>query len=116
MNKMLMVVAALVVLMGCSSTPPPDFNNIVVTVAEGRSLKDAVVYAATCRHWIVNVVSDDTIRCTILQRSNKVEIDVVIHDRSSYSIKCVFSNISTNKYLQWVNNLQREIAKAAWSR
>ena len=116
MKKMLMVGAALVVLMGCSSTPkapPPDFNNIAVTVAAGKSLKDVIAASATRRRWFVTEVSAKELRCSILQRSNKVEIDIVIQGPTTYSIRFVTSNIPEAKYLQWVNNLQREIRKNA---
>lgn len=116
MNKMLMVGVALMALMGCSSSPkapPPDFNNIAVTVAAGKSLKDVIVTSATRRRWFVTEVSTKELRCTILQRSNKVEIDIVIQGPTTYSIRFVSSNIPEAKYLQWVNNLQREITKNA---
>ena len=116
MTKMLMVGVALVALVGCSSTPkapPPDLNNITVTVASGKSLRDAIITSATRRRWITSTVSEDVVRCTILQRSNKVEIDIVIHDKTTYSIRYVSSNIPQKKYAQWVDNLRREIAKAA---
>lgn len=115
-NKMLMVGVTLVMLMGCSSapkTPPPDFNNIAVTVAAGKSLKDVIVTSATHRRWFVTEVSATELRCSILQRSNKVEIGIVIQGPTTYSIRFVSSNIPEAKYLQWVNNLQREITKNA---
>ena len=116
MKKLLIVGVALVALMGCSSTPetpPPDFNNIAVTVAAGKSLKYVIATSATRRRWFVTEVSAKELRCSILQRSNKVEIDITIEGPKTYSIRFVSSNIPEAKYLQWVNNLQREIAKNA---
>ena len=115
MNKLLMVGVALVALMGCSSTPvtPPDFNNVAVTVAAGKSLKDVIVASAAHRRWSVTELSAKELRCSILQRSNKVEIDITIEGPTTYSIRFVSSNIPVNKYLKWVNNLQHDIAKNA---
>ena len=115
MNKLLMVGVALVALMGCSSTPatPPDFNNVAVAVAAGKSLKDVIVTSAARRRWSVTEGSAKELRCSMLQRSNKVEIDIVIHGPTTYSIRFASSNIPVNKYLKWVNNLQRDIAKNA---
>ena len=115
--KYVMIAAILAVgFLGCSSTPkapPPDFNNITVTVAAGKSLKDVIAASATRRRWFVTEVSAKELRCTILQRSNKVEIGIVIQGPTTYSIRFVSSNIPEAKYLQWVNNLQREITKNA---
>ena len=115
--KYVMIAAILAVgFLGCSSTPetpPPDFNNIAVTVAAGKSLKDVIATSATRRRWFVTEVSAKELRCSILQRSNKVEIDITIEGPTTYSIRFVSSNIPEAKYLQWVNNLQREIAKNA---
>lgn len=119
MNKLLMAGVAILSLVGCSSTPkvpPPDMNNITVAVVDGKSLRDVIVSSATRRHWITSVISGNKIRCTILQRSNKVEIDIIVHNGSTYDIHCVSSNIPEAKYLQWVTKLQREIAKAAQTR
>ena len=114
--KYVMIAAILAAgFLGCSSTPkaPPDFNNIAVTVAAGKSLKDVIAASATRRRWFVTEVSAKELRCSILQRSNKVEIDIVIQGPTTYSIRFVSSNIPEAKYLQWVNNLQREIRKNA---
>lgn len=116
MKRLLMIGVALLALMGCSSAPkapPPDFNNIAVTVASGKSLKDVIVTSAARRRWLVSEVSANELRCSILQRSNKVEIGISINGPTTYSIRFVSSNIPEAKYLQWVNNLQREIAKNA---
>ena len=116
MKKLLMVGLALAALMGCSSTPkapPPNFENISVVVANGKTLKDAIVHAAARRRWLVSEVSANVLRCSILQRSNKVEIDISVQGPTTHSIRFVSSNIPANKYLKWVNNLQHDIAKNA---
>lgn len=114
--KYVMIAAILAVgFLGCSSTPPtpPDFNNVAVTVAAGKSLKDVIVTSAAHRRWSVTELSAKELRCSILQRSNKVEIDITIEGPTTYSIRFVSSNIPEAKYLKWVNNLQHDIAKNA---
>ena len=112
---MLLVVASLFV--GCSAfraeEPRVEVNNATVVVAAGHNLRDAVVQAATRRHWAVHEQANGDIRCQILQRSNVVTIDIVILSETTYAIRFVESNIPNRKYNQWVGNLQREIAKWA---
>lgn len=104
---------------GCWTTTPeatlPDnIENVAVTVAEGHHLKDAVITAASRRRWSP-VERDDgkTIRFELVQRSHKVVVDVILLDDRHYSIQMIESNIPARKVSQWVNNLQREIAKYA---
>lgn len=115
---MIVVVACSLGLVGCLSsgqdaTLSADVENVSVVVASGRSLKEAVVIAATRRHWTPSEVDAQTIRCTLVQRSNKVVVDVCLLDAQHYAIRMVESNISARKLAQWVNNLQREIARHA---
>lgn len=116
MKKLMIVVAACSLgFVGCLSsgqdaTLPADVENVSVVVSSGRSLKEAVVTAASRRHWMPSEVDAQTIRCTLVQRSNKVVVDVRLLDAQHYSIRMVESNIPVRKLAQWVNNLQREIA------
>jgi len=104
---------------GCvtSSDPapisPPPITGISVVAKDRESLVKAVVMAATRRRWVPNATAGSTVRCTLVQRQNKVEIDVVLEGADSYSIKCVSCNVPLAKYQQWINNLQREIALQA---
>lgn len=109
------MVAALVAVMGfgiagCSTTeaPPQPVENISVTLAQGRTLKSAVITAATRRRWMPSA-QGNVIRCTLSQREHLVVVDVVLTDARTFSIRMVQSNIPVRKYDQWVNNLSREI-------
>ena len=109
---------ALCGLAGCWTTTPeptlPDnIENVSVIVTEGHQLKDAVITAANRRRWTPVERDDKTIRCELVQRSHKVVVDVILLDERHYSIQMVESNIPSRKVAQWVNNLQREIAKYA---
>lgn len=100
----------------CGATLPPNIDKVSVVVSQGRTLKDAVVYAATHRRWVPEEVDAATIRCTLVQRAHKVVIDVRLLDERHYSIGMIESNIPARKVASWVNNLQREIAKYAVGR
>jgi len=120
MNKMFLCILAFgsaFLLSGCFSmgakSLPPDVESVSVMVREGRTLREAVIVAATRRRWMPSEIDPSTIRCTLVQRSNKVIVDVVLIDDRRYSIKMVESNIPAAKLSQWANNLQREIAKQA---
>ena len=117
--KTLIMVVAMGLLAGCSlfrgDEPRVTVDNAVVTVAQGRDLKSAVVQAAVRRRWNVQEMENGDIRCQIVQRKNKVTIDIVIKSENTYAIRFVESNIPNRKYNQWINNLQREIAKMAVS-
>ncbi len=128
MKKLVMMVAVgMLGIVGCmtsgeksneagGATLPPNIDNVSVVVSQGRTLKDAVVYAATYRRWVPEEVDAATIRCTLVQRAHKVVIDVRLLDERHYSIGMVESNIPARKVASWVNNLQREIAKYAVGR
>ena len=112
---MIVVVAGALGLAGCQSsgpeaTLPADVENVVVVVAQGRTLKEAVVTAAARRRWTPSEIGDATVRCTLVQRSHRVVVAVHLLDARRYSIRMVESNIPARKLAQWVNNLQREIA------
>lgn len=112
---MIVVVVGVLGLAGCQSsgpeaTLPANIENVVVVVASGRSLKEAVMTAAARRRWTPLEIGSATIRCTLVQRSHKVVVDVHLLDAQHYSIRMVESNIPARKLAQWVNNLQREIA------
>ena len=115
--KKLAMMAVMGLLAGCASfrgeTPRMEVNNAPVAVSAGRNLKEAVVQAATRRHWNVQELENGDLRCQILQREHRVTIDVTITGENTYSIKFVESNIPTRKYNQWIGNLQREIARWA---
>ena len=121
MKKLIIVMmVGAVGLAGCLSsgpkqetTLPENIENVSVVVAQGRSLKDAVAAAAVRRRWIPSEVDATTVRCTLLQRSHKVVIDVCLIDERHYSIRVVECNIPARKFAQWINNLQREIARYA---
>lgn len=123
-KQTMMAVVGMLGIVGCmtsgdiskeagSATLPPNIENVSVVVSQGRTLKDAVVYASTRRRWMPEEVDATTIRCTLIQRAHKVVIDVRLLDERRYSIKMVESNIPARKVASWVNNLQREIAKYA---
>ena len=117
-KKIVIPMVALCGLAGCWTTTPeptlPDnIENVAVTVTEGRQLKDAIVTAATRRRWTPIERDEKTIRCELVQRSHKVVIDITLLDGQHYSIQMVESNVPARKVAQWVNNLQREIAKHA---
>ncbi len=115
--KKLAMVAMMGLLAGCglfrSDEPRVEVDNATVVVAQGRNLRNAVVQAATRRRWIAQELENGDIRCKIVQRNNVVAIDIVIKNETTYAIRFVESNIPNRKYNQWVNNLQREIAKWA---
>ena len=112
--KKLVLVAMIALLAGCVSSSARDqrveVTGVTVVVAAGHNLRDAVVQAATRRHWLVQELENGDLRCKIIQRSNVVAIDIVIVNETTYDIKFVESNISTRKYNKWVLALQREIA------
>ena len=115
-NLMIVVAAGALGLAGCLSsgpTLPANVENVAVVVAQGRTLKEAVVTAAARRRWMPSEVDAATIRCTLVQRSHRVVVDVCLLDARRYSIRMVESNIPARKLAQWVNNLQREIALLA---
>lgn len=109
--------SAALFLCGCTTsdgnTYVPDRNNVAVSVREGASLKAVVIQAAARRGWMPAEAGPDVVRLTIVQRSNKVVVDVKILDNTHYSIRQVESNIPARKYEQWINNLQRTIAGLA---
>ena len=112
-NLMIVVAAGALGLAGCLSsgpTLPANVENVAVVVAQGRTLKEAVVTAAARRRWTPSEIGDATVRCTLVQRSHRVVVDVHLLDARRYSIRMVESNIPARKLAQWVNNLQREIA------
>ena len=104
---------------GCatSSAPkvitPEPVMGVSVVAKDRETLEKAVIAAATRRRWVPSATAESTVRCTLVQRQNKVEIDVVLEGADSYSIKCVSCNVPLAKYQQWINNLQREIALQA---
>ena len=105
--------AALAAVLGFGGcfTPEPapqPVENVTVTLAQGRTLKNAVMTAATRRRWLPSA-QGNTIRCTLNQREHLVVVDVVLTDERTFSIRQVQSNIPVRKYDQWVNNLSREI-------
>ena len=115
---MIVVMAGALGLAGCLSsgpeaTLPANVENVAVAVAQGRTLKEAVVTAAARRRWTPSEIGDATIRCTLVQRSHRVVVDVHLLDAQHYSIRMVESNIPARKLAQWVNNLRREIARHA---
>lgn len=115
---MIVVMAGALGLAGCQSsgleaTLPANVENVAVAVAQGRTLKEAVVTAAARRRWTPSELGDATIRCTLVQRSHRVVVDVHLLDAQHYSIRMVESNIPARKLAQWVNNLRREIARHA---
>lgn len=115
---MIVVMAGALGLTGCLSsgleaTLPANVENVAVAVAQGRTLKEAVVTAAARRRWTPSELGDATIRCTLVQRSHRVVVDVHLLDAQHYSIRMVESNIPARKLAQWVNNLRREIARHA---
>ena len=115
--KKLVLVAMMALLAGCASSSAKERRvevaGATVVVAAGHNLHDAVVQAATRRHWCVQELENGDLRCKIIQRSNVVAIDIVIVDETTYDIKFVESNIPTRKYNKWVQALQREIAMRA---
>ena len=118
MGKLMVIATCGLCVAGCSmfgerATLPPNIENVSVVVAQNHDLKSAVVVAATRRRWTPEEVDAATIRCTLIQRAHKVVIDVRLLDDRHYSILMVESNIPAKKVAQWVNNLQREIAKYA---
>ena len=107
-------VAALVAVLGFGGcfTPeaaPQPVENVTVTLAQGRTLQNAVMTAATRRRWVPSAQGGNVIRCTLNQREHLVVVDVVLTDAQTFSIRQVQSNIPVRKYDQWINNLSREI-------
>ena len=109
--------AALVAVLGFGGcfTPeaaPQPVENVTVTLAQGRTLQNAVMTAATRRRWVPSA-QGNVIRCTLSQREHLVVVDVVLTDAQTFSIRQVQSNIPVRKYDQWINNLSREIVYQA---
>ncbi|HBO98296.1 MAG TPA: hypothetical protein DD637_00425 [Verrucomicrobia bacterium] len=102
---------------GCCLLPqdtlPPDIGETAVVVAEGHSLKETVIFAATRRRWMPQEIDGTTVRCTLVQRGHKVVVDFRLLDDRHYAIHMVESNIPARKVSQWVANLQRDIARYA---
>lgn len=118
MKKLMLIATCGLCVAGCSTfgeraTLPPNIENVPVVLAPNRDLKSAVVVAAARRRWTPAEVDAETIRCTLVQRAHKVVVDVRLIDERHYSVLMVESNIPAKKVAQWVNNLQREIAKYA---
>ena len=115
--KKVVMVAMMGLLVGCglfrSEEPRIEVDNAMVVVTPGHDLRSAVVQAATHRRWSVQAMANGDIRCQIVQRKNVVTIDIVVKSDTTYAIRFVESNIPNRKYNQWINNLQREIAKWA---
>lgn len=109
----------LAALTGCSvfrsedNTPPPDYSNITVMMREGGDLKAVIAKAAALRGWSVCDTGEDSLRLTISQRANLVEVNAIVVDESHYSLKPVTYNIPTRKYVQWIDNLTRTITSLA---
>ena len=104
-------------LSGCftssGETQPALIENVSVTLAPGRSLRQAIMAAALRRRWVPQEQRNGTVRCTLIQREHKVVADVVPNGDSAFSIRFVESNIPVRKYNQWADNLSREIAYQA---
>ena len=103
---------------GCTSTSDKGYavaqiENVSVTVAQGRTLSEAIMTAAARRRWMPQAQADGTIRCTLSQREHLVVVDVVPSGEQSFSIRLVQSNIPVRKYNQWADNLAREIVVQA---
>lgn len=84
-----------------------------VSVPSGKSLNAAILSAAERRKWMTHVQSDGTVRCTIMQRSNMVVVNVVPTGDRTFSIRFVSSNVPVRKYNKWADNLAREIVYCA---
>ena len=93
-------------------TPAP-VSGVSVVAKDRESLRKAIMVAASRRRWVPNAVTDSLVRCTLVQRQYRAEIDVVLDGERSYSITCAYCNIPEAKYRQWIDNLQREIALQA---
>ncbi len=110
---------ALTAVAGCGifgsaeEPPPPDYPSINVMVREGASLKNIIAAAAAQRGWNVRDTGEDSLRLTIAQRSNLVEVNAVVLDPTHYALHLVSSNIPTRKYVQWIDNLQRTVTTLA---
>lgn len=84
------------------------------TAAKDRSaLAQAIVKSATCRHWLPTEVRPGVYRLKLVQRNHFVEIEIGIVGETNYSLTFVDANIPCRKYVQWIGNLEREIAKRA---
>ena len=105
--------SAAALVSGCSSVDPsvtpPEISNVQYELAQGRTFVSVVRDAATRRRWSVQALADGTVRCTIVQREHRVVADVVPGPGSTFSIRCVESNIPVKKYNQWAENLRRDI-------
>lgn len=98
---------------GNDNAPPPDYSNISVMVREGAPLKNIIAAAAAQRGWDVRDTGENSLRLTIAQRSNLVEVNAIVLDPTHYSLHLVSSNIPTRKYVQWIGNLQRTVTALA---
>ena len=115
-RSMMISLVVLCGIVGCmtpEATLPGNIENVAVAVKEGGRLKDAVIAAASHRRWVPTERDGTTVRCELVQRAHRVVVDVILLDDRRYSILMVESNIPARKVSQWVNNLQREIAKYA---
>ncbi len=94
------------------TTPPPAYENIAVMLQDGFSLKKAIMIGAP-HDWKIEELDESTLRLTISQRSNLVVVRATILDATHYSLHPISSNIPNRKYVQWVERLQRNIARTA---
>ena len=105
---------AVAIFSGCASgggspAMPAEIYGGQYVLAEGRTFDAAVKAAAANRRWTAQTLENGTVRCTLVQREHRVVADVVPLPGNAFAIRCVESNIPAKKYMQWADNLRREI-------
>ena len=115
----LVFVGVLILAGGCKTNPILVEPTCSISVAPDQmdSMKHAIILAATRRRWSAVELKPGVIRCTLLNRTHEVQVDVV-YTETEFSIRYANSQdmdydpaqrTINRKYNQWVRNLEKEI-------
>ena len=106
----------------CRSYPTVyEVKNRAVTVAEGQTLRQAILQAGRGRRWMMHEVKPGLIQGVLNVRGHEVVVNIP-YTQDSFSIEYVSSeNMRYNpkknrihrKYKQWVRNLEVDIYRFA---
>ena len=123
MKKNTILAWALAVFFGCVSCASmrlqsvSSMNNTKYTMPVCKDFKAAVCRAAIGRHWGVQEVGPNVLRCTLNVRGHSVVVDVV-NDGKNFSVVYVDSSnmmydanadVINHRYHHWVRNLVKDI-------
>lgn len=122
MKKILFLLTLCLFAAACRSYPTVyEVKNSRVTVAEGQTLRQAIMQAGNGRRWVMHEVKPGLIQGRLNVRNHEVVVDIP-YTQDSFSIEYVSSdNMMYNpkkhrihrKYKQWVRNLETDIYRFA---